>query len=51
MFPYQFHTILFTHNWTYKKYVVLKVEIKNENMKIYGFQYQQNCELHIVSLI
>jgi hypothetical protein len=40
MILHQFHTNFFIQNWTYKKYVVLKVEIKIENMKIYGFQDQ-----------
>jgi hypothetical protein len=47
MHPYQFHTTFFTWNWTHKKPILLKVEIKNENMKNYGFQYQQNSELHM----
>jgi hypothetical protein len=33
MFSYQIHTILFIHNWSYKKYVVWKVDFKIENMK------------------
>jgi len=34
MFLYEFHTTYFLiYNWTYQESVVLKVEIKNENMK------------------
>jgi len=33
MFPCQFHTTFFIQNWTYKKFVVLKVKIRNENIK------------------
>jgi hypothetical protein len=33
MFSYQIHTIIFIHNWSYKKSIVWKVEIKIENMK------------------
>jgi hypothetical protein len=33
MFLHQIHPIFFIHNWTYKKIVVLKIEIKTKNMK------------------
>jgi len=45
MYFYQIHTIIFTHNWSYKKSVVWKVEIKLKTWKICGFLYQQNSKL------